>query len=176
MKFLDNFLFFLSLAVILSLCYFSCFNTFQTDDYGLAGRTNEIGFLPAAKELYMNWGGRYFSYSLNALNPAGNLSAFWLPKVFPIFLWANLILGFYLNFKRYFHLNFAEALKRSFIAFLFYTVLLANISEHYFWISGAMVYFLPHIFALYFIYLVGIRAPKLHHQLLKFFCQHIKLD
>lgn len=52
--------------------------------------------------------------------------------------------------------------------YFFYTVLLASISEHYFWISGAIVYFLPHIFALYFIYFVGIRNPKLHHQILKY--------
>jgi hypothetical protein len=168
MKFLENLLFYLAIAVIICLCYISMFNTYQTDDYGFAARTNDLGFVPHIVEKYFHWGGRFFSFSLNALNPAGNLSLNWIPKVFPVFLWGNLILGFFLNFRRYFKLNKAEAFRKSCIAFLFYTVVLASLYEHYYWISGALVYFLPHIFALYFIYLLGIKNPKFYHQLLKF--------
>lgn len=168
MKFLENFLFILSLIVIICLCYFTSFNTFQTDDYGFAGKTNNIGIFAHITELYFNWGGRFFSYSLNTLNPAGNLYLNWVPKLFPIFLWASLIVGFYLNLRRYFHLNLVKALKKSSVAFLFYTIILASISEHYFWITGAIVYFLPHVFALFFIYIIGIRNPKLYHQIIKY--------
>ena len=168
MKILENFLTILSIAVIICLCYFSIYNTFQTDDYGFSATTNNDGFLQNIVGLYKNWGGRYFSFSLNALNPAGNLSYNWLPKFFPIFLWSNLILGFFINFKQHFGLNNLDAFKRSLIAFLFYTVVLASLSEHYFWLTGAIIYFLPNLFALYLIYILGIKKPKFHHQLLKY--------
>ena len=168
MKILQNFVVILAIAVIICLCYFSMFNTFQTDDYGFSASTNNKGYATFIVDIYNNWGGRYFSFSLNALNPAGNLSWNWLPKIFPIFLWSNLIFAFFLNFKLYFGLNNGDAIKKSLIAFLFYTVALASLSEHYFWITGSIIYFLPHIFALYFIYIIGIEKPKIHHLLLKF--------
>ncbi|NRS91164.1 hypothetical protein HNQ03_000229 [Chryseobacterium sp. 16F] len=145
------------------------FNTYQTDDYGFAASTNELGIWQHCIQKYFNWGGRYFAFSLNAFNPAGNLSLNWLPKAFPMFLWGNLIFGFFLNFQRYFNLNNSQAVKKSFIAFLFYTVVLASLSEHYFWLTGAIVYQLPHIFGLYFLYILGIKKTNLLLEILKYF-------
>lgn len=170
MKTLNNILFVISITIFLSLIYISGFNVFQTDDYIYAARTRDIGFLENCKEFYLNWGGRYFAYSLNTLIPAGNQNFNWLPKILPIFYISFLIFGLYLNFKQYFRQNNSKALQKSFILFLFYTVCLVNISEHYFWISGSNIYFLPIILSNFLIYFFGKRnANKIVKPFILFF-------
>jgi hypothetical protein len=50
-----------------------------------------------------------------------------------------------LNFKEYFSYSPKESLKKGFLLFFFYTVLLVSLPEHYFWITGSNVYFVPVI-------------------------------
>ena len=155
MKFFKNILFLISVIVFLSLVYIAQFNVFQTDDYVNAAVARQFSKIGHIKDFYFNWGGRYFSYTLNTFIPAGNPHFYWLPKVFPVFYFSALIFGFWLNFKFYFNQNSKEALINSGILFLFYTVSLASISEHFFWLCGANIYFLPIILLIYLIYFLG---------------------
>lgn len=155
MKILKNFLFSISIIIFICLCYISLYNVFQTDDYIYAAQSRNLGILNNCFDFYKNWGGRYFTYSLNTLIPVGKPEFYWLPKTLPVFYFVLLIFGFYKNFRFFFKLNKPEALQKSFVLFLFYTVCLASISEHYFWISGANIYLLPIILANFLIYFFG---------------------
>ena len=155
MKLIKNTFFLVSVIVFLSLIYIAQFNVFQTDDYIYASETRDLGWLQNARKFYLNWGGRYFSYTLNTLIPAGNPNFYWLPKVFPVLYFSALIFGFWLNLKFYFKQTNKETIVNSSILFLFYTISLASISEHFFWLSGANIYFLPIILLVYFIYFFG---------------------
>ena len=147
MKLFQKIIFGLSIIIFIGLCYISSFNVFQTDDYIYASQTRDLGALENSFTLYKNWGGRYLTYSLNTIIPAGKSEFYWLPKVLPIAYFTLLICGFYNNLRFYFKQKKTEALEKSFILFLFYTICLSSISEHYFWISGANVYFLSFILA-----------------------------
>lgn len=155
MKLFQKIIFGLSIIIFIGLCYISSFNVFQTDDYIYASQTRDLGALENAFTLYKNWGGRYLTYSLNTIIPAGKSEFYWLPKVLPIVYFTLLIFGFYNNLRFYFKQKKTEALEKSFILFLFYTICLSSISEHYFWISGANVYFLSFILANFLIYFFG---------------------
>lgn len=155
MKIFKNILFLISVIVFLSLVYIAQFNVFQTDDYVNAAVARQFSKIGHIKDFYFNWGGRYFSYTLNTFIPAGNPHFYWLPKAFPVFYFSALIFGFWLNFKFYFNQNSREALINSGVLFLFYTVSLASISEHFFWLCGANIYFLPIILLIYLIYFWG---------------------
>lgn len=155
MKIFKNILFLISVIVFLSLVYIAQFNVFQTDDYVNAAAANHSSKIDNIKDFYFNWGGRYFSYTLNTFIPAGNPHFYGLPKVFPAVYFSALIFGFWLNLKFYFRQKSTEAFINSGILFLFYTVSLASMSEHFFWLSGANIYFLPIILLVYFIYFYG---------------------
>lgn len=155
MKIFQKIFFGISIIFFIGLSYISFFNVFQTDDYIYAATTRELGAFENALTFYKNWGGRFFSYSLNTLIPAGNPHFFWLPKILPVFYFVLLILGFYLNFKFYFKQKKLHALQNAFILFLFYTICLTEISEHYYWISGANIYLLPIILSQFLIYFFG---------------------
>lgn len=156
MKIFKNILFLVSVIVFLCLVYIAQFNVFQTDDYvNAAAAIKSNSKFEHIKGFYLTWGGRYFSYTLNTFIPAGNSNFYWLPKVFPVIYFSTLVLGFWLNLKLYFNQNNRKALINSGILFLFYTVSLASISEHFFWLSCANIYFLPIILAIYFIYFWG---------------------
>lgn len=127
MKFFQKIIFGISIITFIGLCYISSFNVFQTDDYIYASQTRDLGALENAFTLYKNWGGRYFTYSLNTIIPAGKSEFYWLPKVLPIAYFTLLICGFYNNLRFYFKQKKTEALEKSFILFLFYTVCLSNI-------------------------------------------------
>ncbi len=142
----------LSIFCLAGLCWISCFNVYQTDDYIYAAQSRDLGLFVYMKELYFTWGGRYFSYSVNALSPVIFDSYTMLPKVFPIVYFVLFLLGCYLNFRIYFKEKLNVALFNSLLFFLFYTLCLGSISEHYFWFSGANVYFLSHILLLFFLF------------------------
>jgi hypothetical protein len=161
-------LFYLSIILFCALIYISFFNVFQADDYFYARLTREFGIFQNMVHLYFYWGRRYFSYSLNALIPAGNLNFYWLPKFLPLLYLALLIFGFYLNFRHYFGLNKKKAFQKSFLLFLFYTVCLSRISEHYFWICCTNIYILPTIIALFLIYFFGKKTQNPRFKIIVF--------
>ncbi|MGG7439768.1 DUF6056 family protein [Chryseobacterium arthrosphaerae] len=154
MKKIQNIVLFLSVILFIGLVYISLFNVYQTDDYMCAYGTREYGLLGNFTHTYLYWGGRYFGYTVNMLNPVAYDQYGILPKVYPLFLMLSFIGVSALNFKAYFQYPLGKSLQKSIILFLFYTVLLARLSEHYFWITGSNVYFLPVIifgFLLYFL-------------------------
>ncbi|HCN49543.1 MAG TPA: hypothetical protein DIT10_10700 [Chryseobacterium sp.] len=129
------------------------FNVYQTDDYMCAYGTRVEGLWGNFTHTYLYWGGRYFGYTVNMLNPVAYDVNGIVPKVYPIFLMFSFIGVSSLNFKAYFRYSSVEALKKSIMLFFFYTILLVSIPEHYFWITGSNIYFLPVIlfgFLLYF--------------------------
>lgn len=145
MKQVQNIVLFLSVILCIGLVYINMFNVYQTDDYMCAYGTQELGFLGNFTNTYMQWGGRYFGYSINMLNPVAYDENGILPKVYPLFLMFSFIGVSVLNFKAYFSYSFGESLKKALMLFFFYTLLLVSIPEHYFWITGSNIYFLPVI-------------------------------
>ncbi len=154
MKKVQNIVLFLSIILCIGLVYISFFNVYQTDDYIWSYNTRRLGFAESFKETYLNWGGRYSGYGLSMLNPVFYDENGIVPKVYPLFLIFSFIGVSALNFKAYFNNSSGEALKKAFLLFFFYTVLLISLPEHYFWITGSNIYFLPVILAgllLYFL-------------------------
>lgn len=121
------------------------FNVYQTDDYMCAYGTRVEGLWGNFTHTYLYWGGRYFGYTVNMLNPVAYDVNGIVPKVYPLFLMFSFIGVSSLNFKAYFRYSSVEALKKSIMLFFFYTILLVSIPEHYFWITGSNIYFLPVI-------------------------------
>ena len=153
MKTVQNIVLFLSVILCIGLVYISMFNVYQTDDYMCAYGTRVEGLWGNFTHTYLYWGGRYFGYTVNMLNPVAYDVNGIVPKVYPIFLMFSFIGVSSLNFKAYFRYSSVEALKKSIMLFFFYTILLVSIPEHYFWITGSNIYFLPVIlfgFLLYF--------------------------
>ncbi|KYH06056.1 hypothetical protein A1704_07045 [Chryseobacterium cucumeris] len=77
-----------------------------------------------------------------------------VPKIYPFFLMLSFIGVSAVNLKEYFNYSFKESIKKGFLLFFFYTMLLVSLPEHYFWITGSNIYFVPVILAgilLYFI-------------------------
>jgi hypothetical protein len=145
MKSVQNIVLFLSILLYIGLVYIAFFNVYQTDDYIYSYGTKKLGIIGNSLDFYMNWGGRYFGYTINMLNPVSKDAENILPKIYPVFLFSAFIGVSALNFKQYFRDSFSESLMKGFSLFFFYTILLISISEHYFWITGANVYFLPII-------------------------------
>ncbi|MDN4012037.1 DUF6056 family protein [Chryseobacterium gambrini] len=145
MKTVQNITLFLSVLLLIGLVYFSFFNVYQTDDYIYSYGTKKLGFLGNVCDFYMHWGGRYFGYTINMLNPVSKDPFNILPKIYPIFLLNSFLAVVILNFRLYFNYIFTEALKKSLLFFFIYTVGLISLPEHYFWITGSNVYFLPVI-------------------------------
>lgn len=155
MKSVQNIVLFLSILLLIGLMYISYFNVYQTDDYIYSYGTRKLGVVNNIKDFYLNWGGRYFGYSLNILNPVSYDKAGILPKIYPVFLILSFIGVSILNFKQYFKYTLKQATIKSFILFFFYTLLLVSIPEHYFWITGANIYFLPIILFGFLLYFMG---------------------
>ncbi|MGH1518567.1 DUF6056 family protein [Chryseobacterium sp. JK1] len=145
MKQVQNIVLFFSVILCIGLVYINMFNVYQTDDYMCAYGTQELGFLGNFTNTYLQWGGRYFGYTINMLNPIAYDENGILPKVYLPFLMFSFIGVASLNFKAYFSYSFRESLKKGFMLFFFYTMLLVSIPEHYFWITGSNIYFLPVI-------------------------------
>lgn len=145
MKKVQNIVLFLSVLIGVGLAYISFFNVYQTDDYFWSYTTRKVGLLQSFIDTYTNWGGRYFGYSINMFNPVFYDSNNILPKIYPVFLMLSFIGVSALNFKEYFSYSLKESLKKGFLLFFFYTVLLVSLPEHYFWITGSNVYFVPVI-------------------------------
>ncbi|WP_185288413.1 DUF6056 family protein [Chryseobacterium lactis] len=145
MKTVQNIVLFLSVILCIGLVYISMFNVYQTDDYMCAYGTRVEGLWGNFTHTYLYWGGRYFGYTVNMLNPVAYDINGIFPKVYPIFLMLSFIGVAALNFKAYFSYSPGEALKKSLMLFFFYTILLVSIPEHYFWITGSNIYFLPVI-------------------------------
>ncbi len=125
--------------------------------------TREYGLWGNFINTYMTWGGRYFGYTMNMLNPVSYDRSDILPKVYPVFLVLSFIGVSALNFKAYFRNSSGEALKKSFMLFFFYTLLLISIPEHYYWVAGANIYFMPAILSgllLYFVKKIKIQGRK----------------
>ncbi|SHF07320.1 DUF6056 family protein [Chryseobacterium takakiae] len=135
----------LSIILIIGLVYISYFNVYQTDDYIYAYTTKKLGFLGNMQEFYLNWGGRYFGYGYNMLIPLSQDPENILPKIYPVFLIFSFIVVSALNFKEFFKYSWLHTIGRGLVLFLFYTVILTNISEHLFWFTGSNIYFLPVI-------------------------------
>ncbi|MGE8534795.1 MAG: DUF6056 family protein [Chryseobacterium sp.] len=145
MKKVQNIVLFLSILIGVGLAYISFFNVYQTDDYFWSYTTRKAGLLQSFIDTYTTWGGRYFGYSINMFNPVFYDSNTILPKIYPVFLLLSFIGISALNFKEYFNYSLKESLKKGFLLFFFYTVLLVSLPEHYFWITGSNVYFVPVI-------------------------------
>ncbi|AZA52729.1 DUF6056 family protein [Chryseobacterium sp. G0201] len=155
MKSVQNIVLFLSIFTLIGLMYIAYFNVYQTDDYIYSYGTRKLGVLNNIKDFYLNWGGRYFGYSLNTLNPVSYDSAGILPKIYPCFLFLSFIGISILNFKQYFKYSLKESTVKSFILFFFYTILLVSLPEHYFWVTGATIYYLPIISSGFLLYFIG---------------------
>ncbi|MCC3214186.1 hypothetical protein LIV57_02815 [Chryseobacterium sp. X308] len=154
MKKVQNIVLFLSVLLFIGLAYISFFNVYQTDDYFWSYTTRKMGLLQSFVNTYTTWGGRYFGYSINMFNPVFYDSNNIVPKIYPVFLMLSFIGVSTLNLKEYFHYSLKESLKKGFLLFFFYTILLVSLPEHYFWITGSNIYFVPVILAgilLYFI-------------------------
>lgn len=154
MKRPQNIVLFLSVLLIIGLAYISLFNVYQTDDYFCSYATRKLGLLQCFTDTYTTWGGRYFGYSINMFNPVFYDSKNIVPKIYPFFLMLSFIGVFAVNLKEYFNYSFKESIKKGFLLFFFYTMLLVSLPEHYFWITGSNIYFVPVILAgilLYFI-------------------------
>lgn len=145
MKTVQNIVLFLSVILCIGLVYISMFNVYQTDDYMCAYGTRVEGLWGNFTHTYLYWGGRYFGYMVNMLNPVAYDANGIVPKVYPLFLMFSFIGVSSLNFKAYFRYSSVEALKKSLMLFFFYTILLVSIPEHYFWITGSNIYFMPVI-------------------------------
>ncbi|WP_426476565.1 DUF6056 family protein [Chryseobacterium sp. CBSDS_008] len=145
MKKVQNIVLFLSVLIGVGLAYISFFNVYQTDDYFWSYTTRKVGLLQSFIDTYTNWGGRYFGYSINMFNPVFYDSNNILPKIYPVFLMLSFIGVSALNFKEYFNYSLKESVKKGLLLFFFYTVLLVSLPEHYFWITGSNVYFVPVI-------------------------------
>lgn len=145
MKTVQNIVLFLSVILCIGLVYISMFNVYQTDDYICAYGTRVEGLWGNFTHTYLYWGGRYFGYTVNMLNPVAYDVSGIVPKVYPLFLMLSFIGVSVINFKAYFRYSSVEALKKSLMLFFFYTILLVSIPEHYFWITGANIYYLPVI-------------------------------
>ncbi|MGG7470115.1 hypothetical protein ACVVIH_16060 [Chryseobacterium arthrosphaerae] len=145
MKKIQNIVLFLSVILFIGLVYISLFNVYQTDDYMASYGTREFGLLGNFINTYMTWGGRYFGYTVNMLNPVSYDSSGIFPKVYPVFLMVSFIGVSALNFKACFRNSSKESLKKGFILFFFYTLLLISIPEHYYWVTGSNIYFMPVI-------------------------------
>jgi hypothetical protein len=131
MKTVQNITLFLSVLLLIGLVYISFFNVYQTDDYIYSYGTKKLGFLGNVCDFYMHWGGRYFGYTINMLNPVSKDPLNILPKIYPVFLLTSFLAVIILNFRLYFNYSFAEALKEPVIVFI-YTVGLISLPEHYF--------------------------------------------
>jgi hypothetical protein len=154
MKKVQNIVLFLSILIGVGLAYISWFNVYQTDDYFWSYTTRKIGLLQSFIQTYTTWGGRYFGYSINMFNPVFYDNNNILPKIYPVFLLLSFIGISALNFKEYFNYSPKESVKKGLLLFFFYTILLVSLPEHYFWITGSNVYFVPVILAgilLYFL-------------------------
>ncbi|RKS96567.1 DUF6056 family protein [Chryseobacterium defluvii] len=155
MKLVQNIVVFLSVTLFIGLMYISFFNVYQTDDYIYAYSSREHGIFGNMVNFYLKWGGRYFGYSINTLIPVSYDKKEILPKVYPIFLFFAFLGVLVLNFRHYFNYSIKESLTKSFLLFFFYTALLVSIPEHYFWISGSNIYFLPVILSGLLLYFLG---------------------
>ncbi|WP_162800869.1 DUF6056 family protein [Chryseobacterium sp. KLBC 52] len=147
MKKVQNIVLFLSIIIGVGLAYMSFFNVYQTDDYFWSFTTRKMGLLQSFINTYTTWGGRYFGYSINMFNPVFYDSKNIVPKIYPVFLMLSFIGVSALNFKEYFNYSFKESIKKGFLLFFFYTILLVSLPEHYFWITGSNIYFVPAILA-----------------------------
>ncbi|SIQ07353.1 hypothetical protein SAMN05880574_10527 [Chryseobacterium sp. RU37D] len=145
MKSVQNILLFLSILLLIGLMYIALFNVYQTDDYIYSYGTRKLGLLGNIQNFYMNWGGRYFGYTINMFNPVSRDLENILPKIYPVFLFLAFISILALNFKIYFKISFINSITKGLLLFFFYTVILVSLSEHYYWITGANIYFLPII-------------------------------
>ncbi|MDQ1856799.1 DUF6056 family protein [Chryseobacterium sp. WLY505] len=147
MKKVQNIVLFLSIIIGVGLAYISFFNVYQTDDYFWSFTTRKMGLLQSCINTYTTWGGRYFGYSINMFNPVFYDSKNIVPKIYPVFLMLSFIGVSALNFKEYFNYSYKESIKKGFLLFFFYTILLVSLPEHYFWITGSNIYFVPAILA-----------------------------
>ncbi len=145
MKTVQNITLFLSVLLLIGLVYISFFNVYQTDDYIFSYSTTKLGLIGNAKDFYLNWGGRYFGYTINMFNPVAHDPDNIVPKIYPIFLIGSFITVVALNFRQYFRYSLPESFRKSVLLFFFYSIILASLPEHYYWFTGSNVYFLPVI-------------------------------
>lgn len=155
MKLVQNITLFLSILLCIGLVYISFFNVYQTDDYIYSYSTKTLGIVGNIQDFYMNWGGRYFGYTINMFTPLSKDPENILPKIYPVFLFFSFIGVSALNFKQYFKYSFFESLLKGLLLFFFYTVILINISEHYYWFTGSNVYFLPIVLSGFLLFFWG---------------------
>lgn len=135
----------LSVLVYIGLIYIASFNGYQTDDYIFSYGTHRLGITGNIRDFYMNWGGRYFGYTINMFNPVASDPENIVPVVYPIILMSAFIAVTALNFRKFFSYTITESITKSFTFFFFYTVMLVSLPEHYYWFTGANIYFLPFI-------------------------------
>ncbi|WP_449400055.1 hypothetical protein [Chryseobacterium wanjuense] len=117
MKLAKNILVFLSILLYIGLIYIAFFNVYQTDDYIYSYGTKKLGIMGNSLDFYKNWGGRYFGYTINTLNPISNDPENILPKIYPVLLFSTFIGISALNFKKYFKYSSSEALLKGFFLF-----------------------------------------------------------
>lgn len=170
MKTVERIILFLSIILFIGLVYISFFNVYQTDDYIFSYSTKKLGLFQNIIDFYLNWGGRYFGYSFNMLNPVESDKAGILPKVYSLFLLASFIGVVALNFSHFFKYSLLKSLQKSFLFFFFYTLVLVSLPEHYFWITGANIYFLPVIIGGLLLYLLGKFQESGNKGLFYFIC------
>ncbi len=145
MKSVQKIVLFLSVLLYIGLVYISFFNVYQTDDYIFSYSTKKLGLWGNIRDFYMNWGGRYFGYTINMFNPLSRDPDNIVPKIYPVVLLSSFIAVAALNFKQYFRYPPAESFRKSLLLFFFYTVLLVSLPEHYYWFTGSNVYFLSAV-------------------------------
>lgn len=170
MNFVQKIILFLSINLFIGLVYISTFNVYQTDDYIFSYSTRTLGLVNNIKDFYLNWGGRYLGYSFNMLSPLEYDKMGILPKIYPIFLITSFIGVSILNFIFFFKYSFLKSLQKSLLILFFYTLLLISLPEHYFWITGSNIYFLPIIIGVLLLYLIGRFQESPSKLLFSFIC------
>jgi len=160
---LYNILLLAGLYVVAPFLWLAKYNQPAADDYYSAVRDAHTGFIPALKDIYLHWSGRYFAVLISRINPLLFHSAaaykWYAVVLIVLFITALLLLikqvaGKYLATKQ------VAALTAVITAIYF--AALPSAPEGFYWFSGAWVYQLANIlFMLLLFFLLRLKNAVL---------------
>ena len=170
---LYNILLLAGLYVIAPFLWLANYNQPAADDYYSAVRDANTGFIPALKDIYLHWSGRYFAVLVSRVNPLLFHSAT-AYKCYAVILVLLFIAALLLLVKQvagqYLVLKQVVALMAVITAIYF--AAMPSPSEGFYWFSGAWVYQLANIlFMLLLLFLLRLKnATVPASRLLYFIC------
>lgn len=133
------------LLLILPFIFLSIYNNPSSDDFSDTAFVRKYGFLASQIKWYNEYTGRFISTGLLSIYPLLGNWFIWY-KVFPIFIFVLLYLGFF-----YFtHSAFGKTLMPikitliSLILFCFYVYQIPNICQAFYWVPASLAYQLPN--------------------------------